>query len=330
MHIAVIGAGLAGVTCARRLQSQGHSVFVYEKGSAAGGRMSTRETELGGFDHGAQYFTADSERFKGQIAHWRREGRIDSWKSKLVTLDNGTASMAGLSKQRFVGVPGMGSLVQQLAQELQLRTEQLVTHIERHADHWLLTVRADTVPVEATAGPFDAVLVALPADEAVPLLQPVPEFARQAERARFAPCWALLLGFQDALGLGYHGAWVRGSRLAWIAHDASKPQRRPGEHWVAHASAEWSAEHLEDDPERVKEKLLKAFHGATGSQVQPIYAEVHRWRHAQAGNPLPAHCLWDAEARIGACGDWFAAGLEGGARVENAYLSGLALAEAVH
>jgi len=29
------------------------------------------------------------------------------------------------------------------------------------------------------------------------------------------------------------------------------------------------------------------------------------------------------------CGDWFAAGLDGSGRIENAYLSGLALAEAV-
>lgn len=49
--------------------------------------------------------------------------------------------------------------------------------------------------------------------------------------------------------------------------------RRPGEHWIGHASSAWSQEHLADDPERVKEKLLKAFHESTGVHVQPVYVE---------------------------------------------------------
>ena len=131
------------------------------------------------------------------------------------------------------------------------------------------------------------------------------------------------------MNLDYDGAWVQGSRLRWIARDTSKPQRRPGEHWIGHATPEWSLEHLADDPERVKEKLLRAFHEATGSPVNPVYADVHRWLYALASSPLPANCHWDEGLRIGACGDWFAAGLEGSGRVENAWLSAAALADTI-
>lgn len=335
MHIAIIGAGLAGLTCARQLQQQGNSVMLYEKSRGVGGRMSTRQTELGGFDDGAQYFTATTAAFKQEVARWRKAGWVASWNGKLVTLEKGIAgtsaeSAASLkSKQRLVAVPGMGVLCQQLAQPLQVRTEHPVKRIEPYGNQWLLSVQSETVPINASAGPFDAVIVAVPADQAVPLLEPIPAFASQAQQVRLAPCWALMLGFQDSLALAYDGAWVQGSRLAWIAHDASKPQRRPGEHWVGHASHQWSIEHLEDDPERAKEKLLKAFQEATGKQVQPVYAAVHRWRHAHATQPLTDACLWNAKLRIGACGDWFGAGLEGGGRIENAYLSGLALAAAL-
>lgn len=329
MHIAIIGAGLAGLTCARQLQSQGHSIVIYEKNAAVSGRMGTLETELGGFDYGAQYFTASSDRFKKTVAGWRKAGWIAAWDGKLVSLEKGRAKSAGRSQQRFVAIPGMNTLGGLLAQGLEIRTEHLVKRIERFGNQWLLAVETDAVPIAASAGPFDAVVVAVPADHAIPLLQPAPEFAQQAEQARMAPCWALMMGFQDSLGLDYDGAWVQNSRLAWLCHDSSKPERRPGEHWVGHASAAWSSEHLEDDPERAKEKLLKAFHEATGSPVQPVYAAVHRWRFAQAVQPLAADCLWDAKLHIGVCGDWFGAGLEGGGRVENAYLSGTALASAV-
>jgi renalase len=333
MHIAIIGAGIAGLTCARQLLARGNTVVLYEKSPQVSGRMSTRETELGGFDFGAQYFTATSAPFKKEIAAWIKAGWVTPWNGKLVTLSKGAAKAAGRTGEtagkRFVPVPGMGALGQQLAQQFDVRTEQLVRRIERHGDQWLLRVQSATVAIDASAGPFDAVVVAVPADQAIPLLDASPAFSRQAEQARLAPCWTLMLGFQDSLELGYDGAWVQGSRLSWIARDASKPQRRPGEHWIAQAPPEWSTEHLEDDPERVKEKLLKAFHEATGSQVQPVYASAHRWRYAQATQPLPKQCLWDSTLRIGACGDWFAAGLEGRGRIENAYLSGTALAAAV-
>ncbi len=330
MHIAVIGAGLAGLTCATHLQQRGHRVTVYEQNGAVGGRMGTRQTELGGFDHGAQYFTASSDRFRKVAAAWRKAGWVAPWEGRLVTLDQGAAKAAGThARRRLVAVPGMDSLAQRLAQDLDVRTGHAVRALERYEQQWLLAVRADTVPIDASAGPFDAVLVSVPADQALPLLRPVSALAEQVGQEHLAPCWALILGFEQELGLGYDGAWVQGSRLKWIARDASKPQRRPGEHWIGHASPEWSHEHLEDDPERVKEKLLKAFHEATGSQVRPVYVDVHRWRYAQAASTLPADCLWDAQARIGVCGDWFAAGLDGSGRVENAYLSGLALAEKV-
>ena len=67
-HIAVIGAGIAGIACARTLAQAGHRVTVFEKSQAAGGRMATHYSEYGGFDHGAQYFTVRDARFEKALA----------------------------------------------------------------------------------------------------------------------------------------------------------------------------------------------------------------------------------------------------------------------
>ncbi|MFZ6766095.1 NAD(P)/FAD-dependent oxidoreductase [Undibacterium sp. Di26W] len=329
MHIAVVGAGLSGLTVARQLQSQGHHVTVYEKSMGVSGRMSTRQTELGGFDHGAQYFTATSDRFKKEIQDWKKFGWVVPWTAKLATLDAGVSKAAGRTGTRYVPVPGMSALCKQLAHGLDIRTEQQVTALESQGKQWLLSVQSSTVPIAATAGPFDGVILAIPADQAEVLLSVAPAMAKQARQARLAPCWTLMLGFQSSLDLPYDGAWVNQSRLGWIAHDDAKPLHRAGERWVCHATPAWSREHLEDDAERVKEKLTKAFHEATGSRIQPIHAVAHRWRYAQAESPLAVDCLWNDKQRLGVCGDWFAAGLEGAGRVENAFLSALALAKAV-
>lgn len=333
MQIAIIGAGFSGLTCARALQAQGHHVTIFEKSGAVSGRISTRRTEFGGFDHGAQYFTVTTKQFQQEAERWVSGGWVAPWQGRLVTLQDGKIALAAKSsaaKSRYVGVPDMRTIGEELARGLDVRTGQRVERIDSLDTQWTLTVHADSVPIAATAGPFDAVIVAVPADQAAPLLAVDPALAVQAEAARLAPCWTLMLAFQQSLELGFDGAWVNGSRLGWLAQDASKPGRRAGEHWVCNATAAWSVEHLEEEPERAKEKLLKAFHEATGTQVQPVHAAIHRWRYAQAAQPLAGDCLWNATARIGACGDWFAAGLAGAGRIENAFLSGTALAALIN
>lgn len=331
MHIAIIGAGLAGLSCARLLRQHGHRVVVFEREEEAGGRVATHQTELGGFDYGAQYFTADSGLFRREVRQWQESGWVLPWEGRLVTLENGSARPAGRSggttRPRMVGVPGMATLAGELSRAIDLRTAQTVVRIEKYGEKWLLGIQSDTVAIEATAGPYDAVVVALPPEAAVPLLEPVPALAEEAGQAHTAPCWSLMVGFPRSLELPYDGAWVsNGGRLRWLARDSSKPGRRPGEHWIGHASAEWSSEHLGDEPERVREKMLKAFHEVTRSAVRPVYAKVVRWRHAQATSTLNTDCLWESQAGIGVCGDWFSAGLDEGGRLENAWLSGHALA----
>eukprot|EP01031_Cornospumella_fuschlensis_P052994 gene52994-64738_t len=68
LNIAIIGAGIAGITAARTLAQAGHHVHVFEKSRGAGGRMSTRLSNFGTFDHGAQYFTVRDARFAQALA----------------------------------------------------------------------------------------------------------------------------------------------------------------------------------------------------------------------------------------------------------------------
>ena len=193
----------------------------------------------------------------------------------------------------------------------------------------MLTVQADGAIRKEQLGPFDAVVVAAPANDAARLLKSVPTLANKLEKTEFVPCWSLMLAFQEPLDLSYDGAWVNHHRLAWITRDGSKPDRREGERWVGLARVEWSEEHLNDSPELARDKLLKAFQEATGSKVHPIHAVARFWNYAQSTKPLNKSCLWDEKLKIGACGDWFTSGLEGSGQIEHAFLSGKVLAERI-
>ena len=126
------------------------------------------------------------------------------------------------------------------------------------------------------------------------------------------------------LGPQWNAARSTHHRIAWLARESSKPGRGPVERWTVQASPEWSQRHLEDDAERVKGKLLKAFTEVTGIRAAPPHAEVHRWRYAQTTQPLGKSHAWDAPSRIGLCGDWCL-----GHRVEDGFVSGLEMALAL-
>jgi len=344
--IAVVGAGIAGVTCARTLAQAGHRVTLFDKSHAAGGRMASRDSPFGGFDHGAQYFTVRDARFA--LALQTTPGLCKPWSANTVrVLDaQGRVAAAGLPAREphWVPVPGMNALVRAWAQPLQLggamQVSTRVTRLEAHgADgrKWRLHATqaqtgADHRHVELDG--FDRVLLALPSAQAHELLQNSELAARWVQaigRVEVAPCWTLMLAYPHAMqpGLGtlgpqWNAARSTHHRIAWLARESSKPGRDPVERWTVQASAAWSLEHFADDAVRVQAKLLKAFSEVTGIRVEPVHTQVHRWAYAQTLQPLRQSHLWDPRVGIGVCGDWCI-----GHRVEDAFVSGLELALAV-
>ncbi len=315
--VAVIGAGLSGVTVGRALHAAGWPVTVFEKSRGPGGRMSTRRTAAGEtFDHGAQYFTARDALFQEQVRWWMEAGLVAEWHGVIGTLERGRVTKSEREQVRYVGVPAMGAGVRQYAETLRTRYETRVERVERAGSKWKLTADSGEV-----LGEYGAVVVAVPAPQAVPLLAGAPELAARAATVRMEPCQAVMARFEARVPLEVDGAFVHGSPLSWIARDTSKPGRPEGERWVLHGSPEASREYLERAPEVVTARWVEAFVEATGVDVRPVEAVAHRWRYALPSPALEEPALFDATLGIGACGDWC-----GGPRVEGAFLSGVALA----
>lgn len=341
-HFAIIGAGMAGIACARTLVQAGHRVTVFEKSSRAGGRTTTVDTPYGNFDAGAQYFTVRDPRFARAIDSV--PGVCKRWSANSVqVLDAaGNVTSVGLARREahWVATPGMQSLVTTWAEPLlqngQLITNTCVTHIQQdpvNARGWQVRTEGPGGGRQVYAG-FDAVLMAQPSVPAQALLSnsSVDSALSQAmSQVSIAPCWTLMLAYPQAvrpglttLGPQWNAARSTHHRISWLARESSKPGRTVIERWTVQASPAWSAEHLEDDEARVQAKLIKAFAEITGIRAEPAHADTLRWRYAKTTHPLGRSHLWDAKAGLGACGDWCL-----GHRLEDAFLSGLELALAV-
>lgn len=290
---------MAGLSCAQKLHGQGHSSVLFDKGRGPGGRMSTRRmsTPLGeaSFDHGAQYFTVRDPAFIARVALWAEAGQVAPWPP------------AG--DDAWVGMPSMNTPIRAMADECDVRWNTPIDTLY-YDGQWRL--EGDV---------FDAVILSIPAEQ-VPTLA-CEHDASIADAARSAvsdPCWAVMAAFDSPLpidsdrltNLGILGSAVRNS---------TKPGRTGPEAWVLQATAEWSREHLEDQPAIIEQALLAALGAHIGTdQMKAIATSAHRWRYAKA-TALDRGAIWNAEIKLGACGDWLM-----GPRVEAAWLSGQRLA----
>ena len=312
MDFAIIGAGIAGLSCADGLVAAGHGVTLFDKGRGPGGRMSTRRVDLAegptSFDHGAQYFTVRDPGFAAIVARWQAEGHVARWPA--------------LGADAWVGTPGMNAPIRAMAARHRVEWRCRVTGIARTPAGWSVAHEG------GVAGGFDAVIVAVPCDQAAPLLSLHHfDFARRAMAARSQPCWAAMLRFPAPIA-GAPDVVRECGPIVWACRDSAKPGHGGGdaghENWVIHARADWSARHLEAEADWVAHALAQALGEALGQSLPaPELAIGHRWRFAMAQGSGD-HALWDATMRLGACGDWLI-----GPRVELAWCSGRDLARRV-
>lgn len=322
--VAVIGAGMAGLSAARDLARSGRRVQVFDKARGVGGRMATRRHETGAFDHGAQYFTVRSPEFETQVADWGARGLAAPWDGRVVRLAvDGTVSESD-PEERHVGVPKMSVLARDLAQGLDDRLEihcgAQIGAARPGPGGWRLETR-DGVGI----GPFASLVLAIPPAQVPPLVAEATALAdlrAWVGEVGIDPCQAALVSFRERLPLPFDAAFVADSPLSWIARNGSKPGRPEGECWVLHGTPEWSRAHVETTPDEVGTLLLPAFREAIGRPLpETRYVGSHRWLYARTRTPAEQACEWRPREAIGLCGDWML-----GCRVEDAFRSGRALA----
>ena len=325
-RVAVVGAGVAGLACARELAARGVAVTVFDASDTPGGRVGTLVSEAGAYDHGAQYFTVHDERFAAAVRNWEAEGIVQRWNGRLISFSSTGAEDKTRAVERFVAVPGMLRLAIHLARDLDVRYRNTVSRVWRNDAGW----HVDCVDQpEVSAAAFDAVCVATPSTQAAAMLRDLTPLAEIAATVNWDPCWAAMMALPRASGADYDAAFFTDDPiLGWCARDNAKPRRGTvagvAERWVMHARPRWSRRFFQMDETDVAKWLIRSFSARIRRPLSPTHVTAVRWQYATPLNPLSQTYLWDEQRRIGAAGDWCS-----GPRVESAYLSGIGLAQQV-
>lgn len=313
MKIAIIGAGLTGLRLASLL-SEAHQVSVFEKARGPGGRMSTRRADPYAFDHGAQYFTAETAEFQTFIQALERTGTVTRWPAE-IALRNG-ARVSG--KPKYAAQPGMNAICKTLASGVEIRTGLQVQSVSRISDQWQVRSRDNQ-----ECGLFDWVISTAPAEQTAQILPA--DFAGQAQlsQVRMQACFSLMLGFESSISLPWQALKSGTGPVGWIAVNSLKPQRPTPFALLIQSGNAWADAHLDDDPAEIVRALLAAASELAGADLSGAGHQVlHRWRYAATSVPAGQPFLFDPAKQLAAAGDWCLGG-----KVEAAFSSASVLAD---
>lgn len=315
LPIAIIGAGIAGLSAAQALKKAGHCVHLFDKGHGSGGRMASKRSDVGALDLGAQYFTARDRRFVDEVQQWASAGWAKPWSPQLFQYRNGQLSPSPDEQLRWVGVPRMSAITRGLLDGHTVNFGCRITEVFRGQAYWHLQDADGN-----NHGPYSRVVIAVPAPQATPLLAATPKLAAVAANVQMEPVWAIALAFAQPLDTPMQGCFVQDSALDWVARNRSKPGRDETlDTWVLHAASTWSKQHIDLSKEAVIEQLRGEFAELLHCAVPaPAFSVAHRWLYARPAGHHEWGALADADQGLYACGDWCLSG-----RVEGAWLSGL-------
>ncbi|MEL7241116.1 MAG: FAD-dependent oxidoreductase [Cyanobacteria bacterium J06573_2] len=329
--IAVIGAGMAGLVCAQQLTQAGYSVIVIDKSRGVGGRIATRRLFDTKADHGTCYLKPKGEVLQRLIDLLVQKGDLEVWTDNLHVKNHSDFVVKPQSPLPYTAPEGMNVIAKFLAQGLEIyRGERVKEIILNSQNKWHL--------ISETKQEFitGAVVVAIPAPQAVMLLESLPENVldykslEKLQSVEYYPAITVMAGYPDSLEKPEWKAitFKDNPVLGWIGLDSSKRKNPLQPHFVIHSSADFAEKYFESELEQIGREILE--NAAANLNLpwlnNPRWMQVHRWRYAFPKTPLQQTCLpADTSSPLVFCGDWC-----GGNLVESAILSGISAAEYIN
>jgi hypothetical protein len=241
VSVVVVGAGIAGLACARELLDAGVAVRVVEREAVVGGRLASVHLDGRPVDIGAAYVTADDPAFAGRLQTWRIDGLARPW-TDTFRGQHGPATM------RWAARGGLRSLAEDLAGELDV-----------------------TLNTEVTALPAaQTVVLAMPGPQALRIAD-LPPAAEQS----WSPVLTAVLTYPHRRWPDFRGAFVADHPvLATVCDDGDRRGDRAPV-LVAHSTPDFARAAGDDAA-----PLAAAVNEVLGLDDRPRVT-VYAWPHAQ-------------------------------------------------
>jgi predicted NAD/FAD-dependent oxidoreductase len=331
--VIVLGAGVAGLQCARRLSSAGWDVLVVDRADRPGGRCATRTFSGQPADYGPPFVHGDDPRFLSAVDAVPGE-RLSGWPVRVSGRGSPCQPDAFAPfETRLAFVEGVNAFPRVLAEGLAIRLRAQAASVGIERDGIVVTLEGgerlksrdlvlamaleQTGPFLRQLGQADGTGSAAGASSAAGALGMLEMFAS-------IPCLAVIAGYEPSAPMPDWDICYPEDEpaLLLLSNESSKRRGTGSPVLLIQASGSWSAKRLERPKEEWGHELLTIAAGRLGPWAgSPAWTHPHRWRYSrldranELAGPLE---LRIGVSRIGIAGDLFSPG--GG--LQAAWLSG--------
>ena len=320
-NIAIIGAGMTSLAVSSFLRKK-FNITIFEKSRGVGGRMSTRRAQPYLFNHGAQYFKINTEKFRAFLRPLFNKNIIKPWNANYVVIKNKTIVKSEQwenSTAHYVGYPKMNSVIRHLADDFSINLSCKIERIEKISNEWFIYDAKNS-----SYGPYDWIIFTIPPKQVTEILKSF-KYLNIIKKIKMRSCFSLMLGYENMKSIKFDVASFVDEDISWFVIKRFKLNDYFYSNILINSTYNYAERNELKSREKIGNYLINTASTITNVDLKNYkYNALHFWRYAMSEKKNKFGSFIDNNYRVIVCGDWCMKG-----NVEGAFLSGQDAAEKI-
>ena len=313
-NVAVIGAGITGITLANLLQKK-FNLTIFEKSRGVGGRMATRRAEPYQFNHGAQYFKIENKEFKDFLQPLILNRIIKPLEVNQIEILNKEVIKRTkiYNKQYFTAESKMNSVVKYLINNnFSIKFLCKIEKIIKENDKWFVIDSG-----QVSFGPYDWLFITIPPNQAKEILYSNFKFLDILKKIKMRSCYSLMLGFDKFEEFDFDTALFLEEDVQWLSIRKIILENKEYYNLLINSSYNFAEQNINGSKDKISDYLIKQVSDILKSKLNNYeHKALHFWKYAMSEKNNNLGSLIDEDLKVIVCGDWCMNG-----KVEGGFLS---------
>ena len=313
-NVAVIGAGITGITIANLLHEK-VNLTVFEKSRGVGGRMATRRAEPYQFNHGTQYFKIENKEFKDFLQPLIQNKIIKPLETNYIEIFNKKVIKRTKidNKKYYTAESNMNSVVKYFINNnffinLLCKIEKTV----KKNGKWFIK---DSENV--SYGPYDWLFITIPSNQAIEILNNDFKFLNIIKKLKMKSCFSLMLGFDKIKEFDFDTALFLDEDVQWLAINKKMLEKKKYYNLLINSSYNFAEQNINGNKDKISDYLIKQVSDILKCELNNYeHKALHFWKYAISEKNNNLGSLLDDNLKVIVSGDWCMNG-----KVEGGFLS---------
>ena len=311
----VVGSGIAGSSIANLL-SKKYSVEIFDKARGPGGRASNRRYRNNlSFDHGLQYISPKSNKFRKFILDLKRKNVLKEWPGKHLdfTFEKKESSI------KYIGLRGNNDICKYLIKNIKVSYNSAVTNVKFNSKYWTITINNKDQVF------FKNLILTCPFPQIKTLAFKYMKTKILSFKVNMKPNITVMVAYKNYKKLPINSIKFDDEVVSWAVQENSKNRFSSNQIlWTIQCTEKFSSRIInsfKNNKNKYQSIVLKKFENLSGfSSKNIVFKNIHGWKYAHSASNTSLDSFWSNGDNLGICADWF-----NGPRVEDAWFSAMQL-----